>query len=153
MGLVFHLWKFHGSWRYVQKQEESLRIRLGRRSDVAAPGTRAQGRKHYASKTSHFWSLLEKTSRKVNRKGCCLPEGPSPVASCVWQEKALWLGSGRAGCSVGTSDWSPRTAETRPASRHHADLSRDGIGPGETSQRFPGKVTLPGILTPLPLTL
>ena len=28
MGLVFHSWEFHGSWRYVQKQEESLRICL-----------------------------------------------------------------------------------------------------------------------------
>ena len=58
---------------------------------------------------------LGKDSKRSGQEGWCLPEGPSPVASCVWQEKALWLDSGRAGCSAGTSDWSRRTAETRPA--------------------------------------
>lgn len=64
-GLVFHLWEFHGSWQCMQKEEQSLRIHLGRQSDgqLLEPGHKAESTVHLkeeATLEAKSWSLLER---------------------------------------------------------------------------------------------
>ena len=120
----------------------SKRIPLGRWSDVAAPGTWAWGREHCASKRSHLGKLRAGFSWKRHQEKwtgrLVLAWRTFPrCLLCVAGEGALaglrqsWLQC--------RDQWLEPKDSRDQASRHRADLSSGGFGPGETSQGFPGR--------------
>ena len=97
------------------------------------------------------WILLEKTSREVNRKvGACLKDRPPLPPVCGRRRRSGWTQAELAavqGPVIGAQ------GQQRPGQQASCRPEQGGLWAWGDFPGVPGKVTLPGILTPLSLTL